>query len=635
MSHNKSLSRFVLVLVPILFAASLSHAQVLVVAPHPDDDILTSSGIISRALARGDAVRIVFMTNGDINGLQTGYLRQDQAVSGETYLGVSEDHLIFLGYPDAHLNDIFYYYPNQGDAFVTSFNQSTTYGDRGIGLRDYHSYRFGVPANYNKFNILVDLKDIISTFLPQHIFVPSEFDSHLDHSTTYQLVKLAVLAVHNTNPSYIPIIHKTFVWWHDGNLGWPNPLNPTAYFAEIPNLTPETGLVWTDRESIDVPLAMESTDLTINPKYLGLLAHRDGGSFILQGFIHKDEFFWPQNVVDANRPPIVNAGLDQTAREGQVVYLDGSQSRDPDGTVLSYQWVQESGTPVQLLGPTSAGPSFAAPTGLNRNEILTFDLVVSDGQFASPPDSVNVIIQASQPADGNIAPLATVSASSETPQEGSTAVKAVDGFVGGWPGDPALEWATAGEKTGAWIRLGWPVAYKVSRLVLYDRPNTDDNIVSATINFSDGSSLAVGTLNNSGTATEYTFPAKVITSLTMTVTAVSSLTVNVGLAEMQVFGSLADQGEYGLTANVSPPGSGTVTVNPSQASYYQGQQVILTATPNIGYVFAQWSGDATGTTNPASLTINGNTSVTANFTVVSSGTLAITTSGWFSPNTKD
>jgi hypothetical protein len=44
-------------------------------------------------------------------------------------------------------------------------------------------------------------------------------------------------------------------------------------------------------------------------------------------------------------------------------------------------------------------------------------------------------------------------------------------------------------------------------------------------------------LNNDGTATTYTFPARVITGLKMTVTGVSSNTQNVGLSEIQVFGN--------------------------------------------------------------------------------------------------
>ena len=74
------------------------------------------------------------------------------------------------------------------------------------------------------------------------------------------------------------------------------------------------------------------------------------------------------------------------------------------------------------------------------------------------------------------------------------------------------------------------------------------------------------------------------------------------------------QNQYTLSVGVSPTGSGSVTKSPDKASYVYGDVVTLTASANTGYSFASWSGDASGTTNPYALTINGNKSVTANFT---------------------
>jgi CSLREA domain-containing protein len=59
---------------------------------------------------------------------------------------------------------------------------------------------------------------------------------------------------------------------------------------------------------------------------------------------------------------------------------------------------------------------------------------------------------------------------------------------------------------------------------------------------------------------------------------------------------------------------GTVTKLPDQATYHEGAVVELTAAPETGWSFANWTGDLTGTANPGSVTIHGNTSVTANYT---------------------
>jgi hypothetical protein len=228
----------------------------------------------------------------------------------------------------------------------------------------------------------------------------------------------------------------------------------------------------------------------------------------------------------------------------------------------------------------------------------------------------------------NIAPLATVTATSDLPQYGMTAVKTVDGCIDGYPGISSCEWATNGERTGAWLNLSWSAPYSVNQLVLYDRPNTDDQVTSANIVFSDGTSITVGPLNNNGTATTYTFPARVITSLRMTVTGVSGRTQNVGLSELQVYGFPPNQ--YTLTSDVLPFGSGSISVSPSQASYNQDQQVTLTATPITGYAFSSWSGDVTGTANPLIITMTRNMAVNANFTALP-GTLSILSTGNYTP----
>ena len=74
--------------------------------------------------------------------------------------------------------------------------------------------------------------------------------------------------------------------------------------------------------------------------------------------------------------------------------------------------------------------------------------------------------------------------------------------------------------------------------------------------------------------------------------------------------------EYTLTVAVSPSGGGTVAQSPSRSSIPSGWVATLTATAASGYSFGSWSGDASGATNPATVTMNANKSVTANFALV-------------------
>ena len=60
--------------------------------------------------------------------------------------------------------------------------------------------------------------------------------------------------------------------------------------------------------------------------------------------------------------------------------------------------------------------------------------------------------------------------------------------------------------------------------------------------------------------------------------------------------------------------NGTVTKSPNATSYNSGTNVILTASPAIGYTFSSWSGDATGSKNPLTVNMNSKKDITANFT---------------------
>ncbi|MDP3582811.1 MAG: InlB B-repeat-containing protein, partial [Ignavibacteria bacterium] len=70
--------------------------------------------------------------------------------------------------------------------------------------------------------------------------------------------------------------------------------------------------------------------------------------------------------------------------------------------------------------------------------------------------------------------------------------------------------------------------------------------------------------------------------------------------------------------------NGTVTKNPDQASYNHGSSVQLTAAPATGYTFSGWSGDASGSVNPLTVTIDGNKNIIANYSI-KTYTITITT----------
>lgn len=512
-------------------------SSILVMAPHPDDDIITSAGVIERAVRRGDQVHVVYLTNGDSSGIDEGAERQNEAVASQDVLGVSEDNLVFLGYPDGYTEDLRTTYTGPTDVMTTLNGVSHTYAAHGLGRMDYHSYAFGSPGAYNWPNVVGDMATLLGTLLPNAIFVTSGTDGHPDHQSAYLSIVQALPRVFASHPAYKPTIYTTFVWPPDAN--WPNPPDPTQYFSPLALV--DTGLQWSHRNSLDVPLSMQTTTLETNLKYLAIGAEVSQGGNEVGGyiglFLHKDEFFWGERPADPdNLPPVVNAGFDQTVKGGAFVTLDGSGSLDPEGAALSYGWVQADGPAVALSSPTSARPTFTAPSNLIWPTTFAFELQVADGLGWSIPDAVSVIVNPTTPAPTNVALNATAVASSEDSSEGQTAAKAIDGVLEGYGnGDPTHEWASYREGTGAWIELSWTTPQLVSRIVLHDRPNLSDQVLSGTLLLSDGTTIPVGALYNDGLGNVFDFAPTLITKVRFTVTSVSESTANVGLEEFEVY----------------------------------------------------------------------------------------------------
>ncbi len=84
------------------------------------------------------------------------------------------------------------------------------------------------------------------------------------------------------------------------------------------------------------------------------------------------------------------------------------------------------------------------------------------------------------------------------------------------------------------------------------------------------------------------------------------------------------QDHYLLTVTMT--GDGSVSVTPDQPDYLYGESVTLTAAPDPGYTFGEWTGDVASGDNPVTIPITGHTTVQANFNQ-EQYTLSVTASG--------
>jgi len=149
-----------------------------------------------------------------------------------------------------------------------------------------------------------------------------------------------------------------------------------------------------------------------------------------------------------------------------------------------------------------------------------------------------------------------------------------------------------------------------------DNQTTDEYTLTVEVNPSGGgtTSPAVGIHDyDDGTAVNITATAAagyvfdhwsgaatgVTTSVSITMISDKSITANFAPA-------------YQLTVNVLPTGNGNVTLS-GEGPYKEDTKVTLTATPAVGYVFDHWSGAVTGDTNPVTLTMDANKTVSAYF----------------------
>lgn len=199
---------FVLFLIPSICLGSEDEKalnlqpqdRVLIIAPHPDDEVISTAGIIQRAVQLRIPLKIVYLTQGDYNELAfimfsksllisrkkvlaMGELRRQESIHAMKVLGVGQENLIFLGYPDFGTLSIFSQYWGTKKPYKAIFTRANK-------VPYPNTLSFG--ASYVGENILSDLKKVLLNFQPTKIFVSHPSDAHPDHRAAYLFLKVAL-----------------------------------------------------------------------------------------------------------------------------------------------------------------------------------------------------------------------------------------------------------------------------------------------------------------------------------------------------------------------------------------------------------------------------------------------------------
>jgi LmbE family N-acetylglucosaminyl deacetylase len=188
---------------PIPAPAPLALAdgdRILVLAPHPDDEVLGAGGVLQQAVARGLPVRVVFLTYGDGSErtllgfpgrpaltpkavLAMGERRREEALAAADALGVPRDRLAFLGYPDRGTLKIFTAHWGERPPYRGLLTRATA-------VPYASAVRPGAP--FRGEEVLADLEAEIRDFRPTKVFVSHPADLHPDHAALYLFTAVAL-----------------------------------------------------------------------------------------------------------------------------------------------------------------------------------------------------------------------------------------------------------------------------------------------------------------------------------------------------------------------------------------------------------------------------------------------------------
>lgn len=244
--------------------------RVLVLAPHPDDEVLGCGGILERAAVMHLPVRVVLFTYGDFNEWSfllyrhhpvlsssavrgMGEVRHDEAISAAAALGVSPTNLTFLGYPDFGTLHIWQEHWSQEPPYESILT-------RAVQVPYANALRPGAPHKGEE--VLRDLEAVFREFRPTKVFVSHPADHHPDHMALYLFTRVALW---NLDAEMRPEISPYLVHFK----GWPNPQGrnpslalepPEAFMKRIPwQGLVSTRRMWTERTKPCIATSPSST----------------------------------------------------------------------------------------------------------------------------------------------------------------------------------------------------------------------------------------------------------------------------------------------------------------------------------------------------------------------------------------
>jgi LmbE family N-acetylglucosaminyl deacetylase len=269
-------------------ARDRDDVDLLVIAPHPDDEVLLAAGMLVQAIKAHQRVAVVVVTNGDLTCERNGYQRQAETIAALKLLGLAEEDVHFLGYPDGAVDQLatLPLAARERVAIDGACVQAAgTYANRGAGHTDEHFARTGTHAQWTSTNLTFDLAAVLERLNPREVVLPHAIDSHPDHAATYAYFRRA-LELLDRGPLRVHrgVVHAGRCWPTDCRLTY----TPEAGFAPLP--APYEA--YRPRERLPVDPRLKFTAITRYESQTGPAPQNDW----LAGFARSEEDFFPEKL---------------------------------------------------------------------------------------------------------------------------------------------------------------------------------------------------------------------------------------------------------------------------------------------------------------------------------------------------
>ena len=184
----------------------------MIFAPHPDDETLSSAGVIRYCVKNHIPVHVVVVTNGGPGKL--GEIRHFETLNATAKLGLSSQNVTFLDYPQV-----------TSRLFNEDWDQNHSYTDG----PPHSSFAYQKNSSYNGVSVENNIETMINTYQPTIIIYPAAYDDNTDHWGTGAFVDYAVDQMDYNAKMYTYLVHEDLTLW---------PF-PKSYFPQIDLKPPE------------------------------------------------------------------------------------------------------------------------------------------------------------------------------------------------------------------------------------------------------------------------------------------------------------------------------------------------------------------------------------------------------------